>query len=603
MKFFIFNRFRNAVIVASSVLALMGCSSGSSSPATASISGTAATGAAMIGTIYVKDSTGSEVNIAIGSNGQYTVDVTGKAAPFIIKAVPSDVAKPTQYSYAAAANTTVNVTPLTTLALFLANGKQDISLLAANWATQAAQITQQALATAQAKINANFSSMFPSGLDPNSYNFLSTAFTADGGGFDSLLDKLSVTIDMANGSFSINANNSPFTFNTDIDISGSTLPGLSGGGSGTLPSSVSGQVVTMQYGSAGAGSPYNNGDQVLFTFSSSGSLMLTNQYTVVADSFTVDSYSQYIWTAASGIKYVLSLSAGAIHEVNVMSAGNSFLGQFAPVSSGTGGGGAGGSTSLGVVANGFAVGSTNAERLQNVSGTWDVVIYRTPSSQVDLIGPAKLVVGETSGVKAIKLTKLDGTVISKAGTDFAYLDPATSFQIYAQGAAYIVGVNGTALNNYMTAKFETNGEIYGTAGGFGEIGFRNNITAYGSSIPAVFTALAGTWTGPAGDLTCQPNPLSVTIGSDGSVSYTGKWSLSCGQASVSNIWDGNDDYIIPTAGGYTLAIDSVKGGGSASEGGIIIKLSAIDNPTSITEITTAASGATGDMNLYNPAKQ
>lgn len=386
---------------------------------------------------------------------------------------------------------------------------------------------------------------------------------------------------------------------TSIDVSD-----IGTGGGDTLPPGVAGQTVTMEYCCAATGSPYNTGDQVLFTFSSSGALTLTDQYTVAATSFTVDSYGQYIWTTASGIKYVLSLSNGAIHEVNVMSASNTFLGQFTPVSSDTGG-----STptpdgaAVGLVNAGFPAPGTSAEIVQNVSGTWDVAIYRAPSNQTDLIGLAKLVISETNGVREIKLTKPDGTVISRAGTDYTYLPAATSFQVYANGAGYIVGLNGSEVSNYLTAAFATNGEITGTAGGFSQIGFRNNISAYGSSVPATFTDLAGTWTGPAGDLTCQPNPLSVAIGATGSVDYQGKWSLSCGLETVSASWDGNDDYVIPTSSGYELAINSLCKGGSGCGGGIIIRVPTLTSPSSITEISTYASGMTGDMNLYNPTRQ
>ena len=102
---------------------------------------------------------------------------------------------------------------------------------------------------------------------------------------------------------------------------------------GNLPSGVSGKVVMMTYCCAASGSPYTNGQQVLFTFSSSGALMLTPQYTVVSSTFTVTSSNEYQWVDASGLKYTLSLittgtAIGQINEVNINSAANVFLGQF-----------------------------------------------------------------------------------------------------------------------------------------------------------------------------------------------------------------------------------------------------------------------------------
>ncbi len=109
----------------------------------------------------------------------------------------------------------------------------------------------------------------------------------------------------------------------------------------TLP--VAGQAVTMEYCCAAAGSIYNNGDRVLFTFSSSGTLFLTEQYTAVANSFTLRG-SEYIWVDdTNGVEYALSLNNGQIHEVNITGIGGSpFYGQFAPASES--GGSSGGAT-------------------------------------------------------------------------------------------------------------------------------------------------------------------------------------------------------------------------------------------------------------------
>ncbi len=147
---------------------------------------------------------------------------------------------------------------------------------------------------------------------------------------------------------------------TNIDVSDVTT----GGGTG-LPAGVAGQVVTMEYCCAGSGSPYSNGDQVLFTFSSSGALMLTDQNTLIADSFTVRG-SEYVWNdTANGIEYALSVLNGAINEVNVQGSGGSpFYGQFAPVTTG------GGGTTLTLTGDGAALSGGNG-----ATGTVDTTTY------------------------------------------------------------------------------------------------------------------------------------------------------------------------------------------------------------------------------------
>ncbi len=109
----------------------------------------------------------------------------------------------------------------------------------------------------------------------------------------------------------------------DITIGGTSTTTTTTGG--TLPPGVASKVVTFTFCCATAGAPYTNGQQVLFTFSSSGALFLTDQFTRVAPTFTVTANNEYVWTDASGLKYSLSLRNGAIHEVNLSNAAGTFL--------------------------------------------------------------------------------------------------------------------------------------------------------------------------------------------------------------------------------------------------------------------------------------
>ncbi|NOX08888.1 MAG: hypothetical protein GXP22_05270 [Gammaproteobacteria bacterium] len=326
---------------------LSGCFHANSGTSTSSniLSGTAATGAPIIGFVYVVDANGTEINVPIQADGSYSVNVAGMTPPFMLRAVPNDTLLPTQYSYATSAGI-ANITPLSTLSLFMAS-TLDLSAIYNGW--NGTNIILTTIIAAQQIINANLRALFvAAGLDPLTYNFLTAAFNANGAGFDGLLDGIDVRADRPNEiNFTITGNVG-FAFDEDIDTSNMNIGGSSGGAnsgggsSSSLPSSVSGQIVTMEYASAAPGSPYNNGDQILFTFSSSGALMLTDQSIVVANSFTVDSFGQYIWTdSTSGYEYQLSVINSGINEVNVMN-GSTFLGQFTPVSSGSGGGGSGG---------------------------------------------------------------------------------------------------------------------------------------------------------------------------------------------------------------------------------------------------------------------
>lgn len=220
----------------SSTLAITGCGSSdsndsssdnsdSSNSADATLEGTAATGAAIDGFVYVTDASGTEVNVAIEADGSYTITVTGMSAPFLLRAAPDD-GSDVQYSFAATANSIANITPMTTLAMFLANGETSLATLQQNWASAATSFSSDDLADVQAQINANFSEQFSgNGLDADSYDFFTTEFSANGSGLDAVLDLISIDIDFSAGSFIVEVNGLVYDYDVDIDTDGITIGG------------------------------------------------------------------------------------------------------------------------------------------------------------------------------------------------------------------------------------------------------------------------------------------------------------------------------------------------------------------------------------------
>lgn len=170
------------------------------------------------------------------------------------------------------------------------------------------------------------------------------------------MDALRFSFNLTAGTFALTTPaNVAVAFNEAISTTGITIGGTTttGGGTttgGTLPPGVSSKVVTFTFCCAAAGAPYTNGQRVLFTFSSSGGLFLTDQFTRVSPTFTVTPNNEYVWTDASGLKYTLSLLNGNIHEVNLNNAAGTFLGQFNnPVTGAVGGGATGNGTNTGSV--------------------------------------------------------------------------------------------------------------------------------------------------------------------------------------------------------------------------------------------------------------
>lgn len=211
---------------------LFGCGGGGSSGSSDdTLSGTAATGAAIDGYIYVTDANGNEVNVVIEEDGSYRIVVSGMMPPFLIRAVPTS--GDTQYSYAAAANSVANVTPFSTLALLLANENGDLSVLLTNWSTASGTITSDDIEDALAQVNANFAGVFgDNDVDETTYNFFTENFSANGTGFDAVLDTIVLSFNMSGGTFSVEVDGESFSFDVDIDTSGITLGGTANAGDG-----------------------------------------------------------------------------------------------------------------------------------------------------------------------------------------------------------------------------------------------------------------------------------------------------------------------------------------------------------------------------------
>lgn len=164
--------------------------------------GTAATGAAISGTVYAMDATGVEISKAINADGFFRFDVRGMTAPFILKSVADNGTDPDLFSYAVGTDVTVNITPLTNLAMYIANGEADLSVLYSSWPSAFVNIIDTPTTTpvkdAQATVNANLSTQYTAySLDPFTYDFIGTRFLANSTSIDALLDKM--TVDLSAG--------------------------------------------------------------------------------------------------------------------------------------------------------------------------------------------------------------------------------------------------------------------------------------------------------------------------------------------------------------------------------------------------------------------
>lgn len=191
------------LVIASAIAGALAACGGSSDTNTTStshtISGSAAVGAPLVGTVTVKDALGATKTVQIGTNGSYSVDVTGMTAPFVFRASGTANGQTyTVHSIATAADTDgkINITQLT-------------DLVVANIAGQIAQnyfdkFTESSNATAATKtaIDAEVSKLKEKllpiltalGVDA-AVDLLRTPFTPLADKLDKALDTIQVSVD------------------------------------------------------------------------------------------------------------------------------------------------------------------------------------------------------------------------------------------------------------------------------------------------------------------------------------------------------------------------------------------------------------------------
>lgn len=176
--------------------------SSSTTPSTR-LTGTAATGSPVNGSVVVIDAAGKIAAAVptVASTGAFTVDVAGLTAPYLLQVVGMAGGKQVYLSsVATAAGQTVNLTPLTDLvvsaAAGVAGGASLVEACAGSTSTAPTACTDALkAATSGSRLSAAVSSIasLVASLNTAGTDVLTGAFTADGTGFDALLDKILVT--------------------------------------------------------------------------------------------------------------------------------------------------------------------------------------------------------------------------------------------------------------------------------------------------------------------------------------------------------------------------------------------------------------------------
>jgi hypothetical protein len=293
------------------------------------------------------------------------------------------------------------------------------------------------------------------------------------------------------------------------------------------------------------------------------------------------SASQYISQGGSLATVIQSLSQGTSSYPSVTSTGTTTTGSFAPLS----------------LANFASYSTANTPSfVAGVVGTHDVAIYRAPDTHPEWIGPGRLTVGFSNGVTSVQLATAAGEVISSWSQDTILSHIITTGRLFGNGGG------SSPVMTYLVTDFTSAGEITGSAGGLGQVAFRNNILAYGPTPPTALAALAGTYTGPQQANTCGSPGVTLTFTAN-AIQMDGSLSLACSTATYSATWDGNDDYIAPGSNGETvIRIDEAKGGGSQPAGGFWIRTNGLTSSSMVVNAIVFGPGFDGSVQSDNLVK-
>jgi hypothetical protein len=194
--------FKLTILAACLSTILVGCGGGGdsvSSTTSATLTGTAASGAPIVGTVTIKDSssTPKTKTVTIAADGKYTVDVSDMTAPFMMRA-DGTVGGRSYSLYSAAAssdiNGTVNITPLTDLIVANIAGQVASSIYTSG---NFSSLTSTALSQAETNLQQRLQPVLTAlGLD-TAIDLLRATFNANHTGLDAALDVLRVTVDPA----------------------------------------------------------------------------------------------------------------------------------------------------------------------------------------------------------------------------------------------------------------------------------------------------------------------------------------------------------------------------------------------------------------------
>ncbi|HJV33771.1 hypothetical protein [Geomonas sp.] len=317
------------MLIATGLLAGCGGGGGSSSNipvvAASKVSGVAATGSPIVGTVYLNDSStpSKQLSQTTNSDGSFSFDVSGMTAPFILRttAVDGNGQGYTLFSFANAAGT-ANINPLSNLAVLQANGAADPATLSTPTAAQLAAI-KAALANVITQIQTLLAPVLTD-YGVAGRNFITDSFLANHSGLDLLFDYISISVSGGTLTITNKLNNATILVTT---VGGPTLTGtVNTANLPTIPPNLS---LFGTYTLSGFEITYADGSSLTSTSPGimfSGTFQLNSNNTasqsVTVNGYTVNNNATWSYDAATGKFTFVTLPSGATSVLTVVFSNN-----------------------------------------------------------------------------------------------------------------------------------------------------------------------------------------------------------------------------------------------------------------------------------------
>src|SRR5690606_20870948 len=420
-------------VLAGSMLTLSACGGGGGSdpvyipPSAPKLSGTAAVGEAIVGgTVTAKCADGNTFTqtVTTDANGNWSGTLASATMPCALQ-VTGGTPPDTLYSYASSTGT-VNITPLTTLAL-----AQSTSQLPADWFAAFDGTSVDVGTAADDVLDALDTAGFTL---PTSGNPFTTPFVADGTGWDGLLDDLkeAITDDPALADL-----DALVTLVKDGNLASSIpdAPSDEEPVDPELPSNVS--VLTAFAGTytvsgtatdpASRGTATRDHDRGTITISASGDVDFDTgisftgaEIGAIYDRRNICDFEPQFQAACrvhvnydeddSGRKLEIFLAPDETTVLEIRYQDG--VGGLTRAAIDNEGGSTGGDQSPVAGANFTSYDTSSAASfLAGVSGTWPVAIYKVPNGQESLYGVGSLTISGNESTWSMTLTGADGTTI------------------------------------------------------------------------------------------------------------------------------------------------------------------------------------------------